>query len=129
MTGHNFVRDDVLCGNEKAYDIYSNTTAVVADIGTAICGRWTIKNAPRIKAYNNIQNYNYSITISDAEHMKRPCVNSVLTQKQVIKYGKMTKDSFGYVFSTMGSVNGKDKLWRLGINTDRDLVWHWGHGF
>ena len=128
-TGHNFVRDDVFRGNEKAYDIYSNTTAAVAEIGTAICGGWTAKNAPRIKAYNNIQNYNYTDTISDVTHMSRPYANSVLTQKQVIKYGKMTKDSFGYVFSAMGSVNGKEKLWRLGINTAKGLVWHWGHGF
>ena len=121
-TGHNFVRDDVFRGNEKAYDVYSNTTAAVAEIGTAICGGWTAKNAPRIKAYNNIQNYNYTDTISDVTHMSRPYANSVLTQKQVIKYGKMTKDSFGYVFSAMGSVNGKEKLWRLGINTAKDLV-------
>ena len=68
-------------------------------------------------------------TISDVTHMSRPYANSVLTQKQVIKYDKMTKDSFGYVFSAMGSVNGKEKLWRLGINTAKGLVWHWGHGF
>ena len=128
-TGYNFVRDDVFRGNEKAYDVYSNTTAAVAEIGTAICGGWTAKNAPRIKAYNNIQNYNYTDTISDVTHMSRPYANSVLRQKQVIKYGKMTKASFGYVFSAMGSVNGKEKLWRLGINTAKDLVWHWGHGF
>lgn len=30
-TGHNFVRDDVFRGNEKAYDVYSNTTAAVAE--------------------------------------------------------------------------------------------------
>ena len=128
-TGHNFVRDDVFRGNEKAYDVYSNTTAAVAEIGTAICGGWTAKNAPRIKAYNNIQNYNYTDTISDVTHMSRPYANSVLTQKQVIKYGKMTKDSFGYVFSAMGSVKGKEKLWRLGINTAKGLVWHWGTWF
>lgn len=128
-TGHNFVRDDVFRGNKKAYDVYSNTTAAVAEIGTATCSGWTAKNAPRIKAYNNIQNYNYTDTISDVTHMSRPYANFVLTQKQVIKYGKMTKDSFGYVFSAMGSVNGKEKLWRLGINTAKDLVWHWGHGF
>lgn len=129
-TDHNFVRDDIFGGNEKAYDIYSYATSTIAEIGTAICGGWIAKNAPRIKAYNNIQNYNYTGTISDASHMNRPYAHSMLTQKEVIKYGDMTKDSFGYIFSTMGSVNnGKEKLWRLGINTAKKLVWHWGHGF
>ena len=54
--------------------------------------------------------------------MSRLYANSILTQKQVIKYGKMTKDSFGYVFSAMGSVNGEEKLWRLGVNTAKNLV-------
>ncbi|MBQ6884349.1 MAG: RHS repeat-associated core domain-containing protein [Clostridia bacterium] len=129
FTGYNVVRDTVFSGNQKAYDAYANTTAAVAEVGTAVCGGWMAKNSPRIKAYNNIQNYNYTDTISDVTHMSRPYANSVLTQKQVIKYGKMTKDSFGYVFSAMGSVNGKEKLWRLGINTAKGLVWHWGHGF
>lgn len=30
-TGHNFVRDDVFRGNEKAYDVYSNATAAAAE--------------------------------------------------------------------------------------------------
>ena len=130
VTGHNFVRDDVFGGNERAYDIYSSSTATIAGVGTAICGGWTVKNAPRIDAYNNIQNYNYTNTISDSTHMSRVYANSVLTQKQVIKYGKMTKDSFGYVFSAMGTVtDGNPKLWRLGVNVAKGLVWHWGHGF
>lgn len=94
-----------------------------------VCGGWLKANVPRIKAYKNIENYQYTKTISDAKHMSRPYANSVLTQKEVIKYGKMTKDPFGYVFSTMGSVNGKVKLWRLGVNIGEKLIWHWGHGF
>jgi RHS repeat-associated protein len=39
-TGHNFVQDDIFQGNKQAYDIYSNTTAAVAEIGTIICGKW-----------------------------------------------------------------------------------------
>lgn len=128
-TGHNFMRDDVFQGNANAYNTYAHTTAAVAEIGTMVCGGWLKANAPRIKAYNNIENYQYTKTIPDAQHMSRPYANSVLTQKEVIKYGKMTKDSFGYVFSTMGSVNGKDKLWRLGVNIGEELIWHWGHGF
>ena len=87
------------------------------------------KNAPRIKAYNNIENYQYTKTIAKADHMSRPYANSVLTQKKVIKYGTRTKDSFGYMFSIKGSVNGKEKLWRLGVNVVGGVVWHWGHGF
>lgn len=87
------------------------------------------KNASRIEAYSNIKNYQYTKTIAKAAHMSRPYANSALTQKELIKYGTLTKDSFGYVFSTMGSVNGKEKLLRLGVNIAEDLVWHWGHGF
>ena len=57
-TGHNFVRDDVFCGNEKAYEIYSNSTAAVAEVGTVVCGSWMAKNAPRINAYNSMDSYN-----------------------------------------------------------------------
>ena len=61
---------------------------------------------------NSIENYRYTDTISDTEHMNRLYANSILLQKGVIKYGAMTKDPFGYVFSVMGSVNGgEEKLW------------------
>ena len=103
--------------------------STISTIGTTVCGGWMVKNAPRIKAYNNVQNYKYTKTIANATHMKRPYNNSVLMQKQIIKYGKMTKDSFGYVFSAKGTVNGRTALWRLGINTKKKLVWHFGHGF
>ena len=51
--------------------------------------------------------------IEDAKHMKRKYNNSVLMQKQIIKYGKMAEDEFGngYVFSAKGYVNGKERLW------------------
>lgn len=128
-TGHNFMRDSVFRGNSRAYNIYSSATATVAAIGTAVCGGWMVRNAPRIKAYNNIQNYNYTNTISDAAHMSRPYASSILTQREVIRYGIITRDPFGYVFSVPGTVNGTEKLWRLGINTAEGLIWHWGHGF
>ena len=129
FTGYNVVRDAVFSGNQKAYDTYANATTAVAEVGTMVCGGWLKTNAPKIKVYNNIENYQYTKTISDAQHMGRPYANSVLTQKNVIKYGKMTKDSFGYVFSATGEVNGVSKLWRLGINVEEELIWHWGHGF
>lgn len=43
----------------------------------------------------------------------------------------MAKDTqgFGYIFTANGAVNGKTKLWRLGVNMAKQLVWHFGHGF
>ena len=116
VTGKNIIRDTIFHGNAKAYNVYSKVTRVTAEVGTAVCGGWIGKNMPRIKAYNNVQNYQYTKTASDAKHMQRVYYNSVLMQKQTIKYGRITKDPFGYVFSAMGTVNGKSKLWRLGIN-------------
>lgn len=130
VTGHNFVRDDIFDGNETAYDIYSNATALVAEVGTAVCGGWLAKNTPRIQAYNNVENYQYTATISDSAHMSRPYASSLLTQRQVIKYGKMEVDHFGHIFSAMGTMNGgTEKLYRLGVNTTKELIFHWGHGF
>ena len=40
FTGYNVVRDTVFSGNQKAYDAYANTTAAVAEEGTAVCGGW-----------------------------------------------------------------------------------------
>ena len=131
VTSKNFVKDKIFKGNEKAYNVYANTTAIVAELGSSVSGGWLVKNKPRIKAYNNIENYKYTKTISDAKHMKRKYNNSVLMQKQIIKYGKMAEDEFGngYVFSAKGYVNGKERLWRLGVNVLEETVWHFGHGF
>ena len=133
ITGYNFIEDGVFQGDSEAYDIYSNTTALVAGIGTAVCGGWLKANAPRIDAYNNIGNYEYTNTISDSAHMTRPYSNSTLTQKQVIKYGEMAIDEFtsdGYVFSAPGKVNGSvEKEFRLVVDIVGKKVLHWGHGF
>lgn len=131
ISGHNVVRDTVFKGNAKAYNTYSAITTTVSAVGSIACGGWLTANKPRISAYNNIQVYNYTNTISDANHMNRPYNNSVLMQKQIIKYGKMKKDSggFGYIFTASGAVNGKTNMWRLGINVAKRLVWHFGHGF
>ena len=129
LTGKNIIKDVVFRGNTKVYNTYSKVTASTAAMGTVACGGWMAKSAPRINAYNNVQNYKYTKTISDAAHMKRPYNNSVLLQKQIIKYGKVKKDPFGYVFTASGKLNGKTNTWRLGINTKKKLVWHFGHGF
>ena len=88
-------------------------------------------NKPRISAYKNIENYKYTNTISDSEHMKRPYNNSLLMQKKIIKYGKMRKDKqgFGYIFTAKGTLNKKICRWRLGVNVKQKVVWHFGHNF
>ena len=40
FTGYNVVRDTVFSGNQKVYDTYANTTAAIAEVGTAVCGGW-----------------------------------------------------------------------------------------
>ena len=52
-TGHNFVRDDIFQGNETAYDIYANATAIVAEIGTMICGGWLKSGNVQTKIADN----------------------------------------------------------------------------
>ena len=128
-TGYNFVKDGVFQGNETAYNIYSGITEGVAIVGTAVCGGWLKYNSPRIKAYKGIENYGYTRTAGS--HADRVYNNSTLIQKQIIKYGKMSKDTgnYGYIFSVMGSVNGKEKLFRLGVNIAKELIFHFGHGF
>ena len=58
FTGYNVVRDTVFSGNQNAYDAYANTTAAVAEVGTAVCGGWMAKNSPRINAYKSMDSYN-----------------------------------------------------------------------
>ena len=85
-TGHNFMRDDVFRGNAKASNTYAHTTAAVAEIGTMVCGGWLKVNAPRIEAYNNVQNYTYAD--GAAKHVgERSYYDSTLLKKEIIKYG------------------------------------------
>ena len=90
-TGHNFMRDDVFRGNAKAYNTYAHTTAAVAEIGTMVCGGWLKANAPRIEAYNDVQNYTYAD--GAAKHVgERSYYHSTLLKKEIIKYGTMTNE-------------------------------------
>ena len=102
-TGHNFMRDDVFRGNAKAYNTYAHTTAAVAEIGTMVCGGWLKVNAPRIEAYNNVQNYTYAD--GAAKHVgERSCYDSTLLKKEIIKYGTMTNEGGGvYTFRAAGT--------------------------
>ena len=57
FTGYNVVRDTVFSGNQKAYDIYANTTAAVAEVGTAVCGGWLKSSSTQTKiADKTLQN-------------------------------------------------------------------------
>ena len=130
VTGHNFMRDSVFRENSTAYNAYANSTAAVAQIGTTICGGWLAHNAPRINAYNNVQNYRYAD--GAAKHIgERSYYNSTLVQKQIIRYGCMTNEGNGvYTFRTAGtSFNvGKQTFqrgtWELTTINNKNLIGH-----
>ena len=129
-TGHNFMRDDVFRGNEKAYNTYAHTTAAVAEIGTMICGGWLKANAPRIEAYNNVQNYTYAD--GAAKHVgERSYYDSTLLKKEIIKYGTMTNEGGGvYTFRAAGTAFSNVRqtfqsgIWELTTINGRGLIGH-----
>ena len=130
ITGNNFIRDGIFGGNQTAYNWYAGITEGVAVVGSIVCGGWLKTNQPRIQAYKNIENYAQSKTV--AGHTDRVYNNSILLQKQIIKYGKMTKDlhsATGYVFSVAGSLNGSVNYWRLVLSNAERIIWHFGFGF
>ena len=130
LTGHNFVRDGIFQGNSTAYNAYAYSTATVAQIGTAICGSWMAKNAPRIEAYNNIQNYEYGK--SAAAHTGQcSYYDSLLLKKQIIKYGSMLDEGNGvYTFRIAGSsFNATKQLmhqgtWELTVINSMKIIGH-----
>ena len=132
ISGYNFVRDGIFGSNQSAYDLYSGITAGVAAIGSAICGGWLRYNAPRINAYKNIEAYQYSNTLMDSEHMARSYQQSVLLQKQIIKYGKMVKESKQIVkFSIrggfmIGTGAWHNATWKLVVNYIEGIILHIG---
>ena len=127
FSSYNFMRDGVFGGNQTAYDWFSGVFETVAIIGSAISGSWLSVNAPRIKAYKNIGDYKFSQTLSDATHMSRPWQNSIIMQKQVIKYGQMIRETSGvYKFIINGSLNSKDVIWKLVVNNINKTIFHWG---
>ena len=129
-TGHNFMRDDVFRGNAKAYNTYAHTTAAVAEIGTMVCGGWLKVNAPRIEAYNNVQNYTYAD--GAAKHVgERSCYDSTLLKKEIIKYGTMTNEGGGvYTFRAAGTAFSnvrqtfQSDIWELTTINGKGLIGH-----
>ncbi len=129
-TGHNFMRDDVFRGNAKAYNTYAHTTAAVAEIGTMVCGGWLKANAPRIEAYNNVQNYTYAD--GAAKHVgERSYYDSTLLKKEIIKYGTMTNEGGGvYTFRAAGTAFSNVRqtfqsgIWELTTINGKGLIGH-----
>jgi len=101
-TGYNFVEDSWFGGNSAAYNTYATITGSIATVGSLVCGGWYKYNIPRIKAYNGIGNYNFCQTLSDPVHMARPYQQSLLLQKQIIKYGKMVSEGNNIYNFTIG---------------------------
>lgn len=129
FTNYNYIKNGVFSGNSTAYNIYATITGSIATIGSIVCGGWLKINSPRIQAYKNIENYSQTRTV--AKHTERTYNNSILLQKQIIKYGKMTKDletSTGYVFKIAGSFNGSEKFWRLVVSNSDKLILHFCFG-
>ena len=119
--------------------IGSNIISSLATIGGTYYK--TTAHGQRAFALQNVKKFGYTDTVS--QHMMdsgyfgkkygstgittksapeiRPYTNSLWAQKTVIKYGVMTIDDFGWVFTYDG--------YRLGINNAKRLIWHFGQGF
>ena len=132
-TGYNLVEDTIFEGNSSAYITYATITGTVATVGSVICGGWYKYNTPRIQAYKNIANANFPGDYYPDNIASRPYFDSVLTQKNIIKYGKMTK-SIGkngkifYEFTVKGTamINGSlnSGVYELVLTSDYKLIWH-----
>ena len=138
-TGYNFVEDTMFCKNSSAYNIYATIIGSIATIGSVVCGGWYRYNTPRIQAYKNISNYDFTGTISDATHLARPYQNSTLLQKNIIKYGKMIKESssiykftidgsykIGWVSYGIGNVGSHSTTWSLVLDIGKQIILHAG---
>ena len=138
-TGYNFVEDTVFGGNSLAYNTYATITGSVATVGSIVCGGWYRYNTPRIQAYKNVGNYNFSGTISDPTHLDRPYQHSTLLQRNIIKYGKMVKEpsgvynftiggayKIGWVSYGIGNVGSHSTTWSLVLDIGKQIILHAG---
>ena len=140
FTGNNWINDIGITGGlYTGLYVGSSIASSVVSIG----GNYykTTMHGQRAFALQNVKKFGYTDTVS--QHMMdsgyfgkkygstgittkgapeiRPYTNSLWAQKTVIKYGVMTADDFGWVFTYDG--------YRLGINNARRLIWHFGQGF
>ena len=138
-TGYNFVEDTVFGGNSSAYNTYATITGSVATVGSIVCGGWYRYNTPRIQAYKNVGNYNFSGTLSDSTHLARSYQHSTLLQRNIIKYGKMVKESsciynftiggaykIGWVSYGVGNVGSHPVTWKLVLDIGKQIILHAG---
>lgn len=137
--GYNYMKDGVFGGNATAYNIYAGITDGIAMIGAIICGAWLKVNAPRIQAYKNIASYEFSGTLSKSDHLARSYQQSTLLQKNIIKFGKMVKETPGrYRFTIDGSFSigwvsygiGKSVqhpvMWKIVVDITKQIIYHAG---
>ena len=137
--GYNYMKDGVFGGNATAYNIYAGITDGIAMIGSIICGAWLKVNAPRIQAYKNIASYEFSGTLSKSDHLVRSYQQSTLLQKNIIKFGKMVKETPGrYRFTIDGSFSigwdsygiGKSVqhpvMWKIVVDITKQIIYHAG---
>ena len=132
-TGYNFVEDTIFGGNSSAYNTYATITGSVATVGSIVCGVWYKYNTPRIQAYKNIANATFPENYYAKKITSRPYFDSVLTQKNIIKYGKMSKTigrngKLFYSFTAPGTalINGSfnSGMYELVLTSDYKLIWH-----
>ena len=139
ITGDNFIRDNIFNGDQSSYNFYAGITEGIATIGSIICGGWYKANQPRIQAYKNVDNYNFSGTLSDSSHLARPYQHSTLLQKNIIKYGKMVKEpsgiynftiggsyKIGWVSYGVGNVGSHPVTWKLVLDIGKQIIEHAG---
>lgn len=130
---YNFMEDGLFGGNSSAYNTYASITGTVATVGSIACGAWYKYNTPRIQAYKNIGSAEFPGSYYSDKIDSRPYFDSVLTQKNIIKYGKMSKNigkngRLFYSFTAKGSsvINGifNNGIYELVLTSDYRWIWH-----
>ena len=139
FTGNNWIQNSFGWSDGLYNGLYfaSNIVASVASVGGTFYK--TTTHGQRAYALQNVKRFGYTKSVK--AHMNsyfgkkygstgiisgklpdiRPYTNSLWAQKTIIKYGMMTADDFGWVFTLDG--------YRLGINNQQRLIWHFGRGF
>lgn len=102
-------------------------------MGSIVCGAWYKYNTPRIQAYKNIGSAEFPGSYYADEIASRPYFDSVLTQKNIIRYGKMSKNigkngRLFYSFTAKESsvINGtfNKGVYELVLTSDYRWIWH-----